>query len=136
LWTQVSVLVPSFTGVGAAELPVPCSYDFCLAATRYFAALEDGDIPLCFLFSGTIFYRTEQMVLQVAQISWEKEASYRLPAATWRELMDLYYPNSAWLCLRQDVFDRLNEYRRRQGLPTWEQVMERLLTTAEVQVKS
>ena len=22
--------------------------------------------------------------------------------------MDLYYPNSAWLCLRKDVFDRLD----------------------------
>jgi hypothetical protein len=136
LWTQASVLVPPFTGIGAADVPVPCSWDFCLAATKYFAALEEGDIPLCFLFSGTIFYRTEAQVLQVGQIAWDKEAYFRLPAATWKELMDLYYPNSSWMCLRQDVFDRLNAYRCRHGLPTWEQAMERLLTVAEEQVKS
>lgn len=134
-WTHLSVLAPSFTGSHCLDLPVPCSYDFCLVATKYFDALEDGDIPLCFLFSGTIFYRTEEDLLQVAQISWEKEATFRLPAATWRGLMDLYYPRSAWLCPRKDVFDGLNQYRSRQGLPTWEQALERLLTTAEEAVK-
>lgn len=129
-WTQAGVMVPPFTGAGTADLPVPCSSDFCLAATKYFAALADGDIPLCFLFSGTIFYRTEALALQVAQISWEKEAYFRLSAATWKDLMDLYYPNSAWLCLQPDVFDRLNAYRSRHGLATWDQVLEQLLTAA------
>jgi hypothetical protein len=56
LWTHASVVVRSFTGTTSVDLPVACSYDFSLAATRYFDALESGDIPLCFLFSGTIFY--------------------------------------------------------------------------------
>src|SRR5262249_35419301 len=51
LWTHVSAVVPPFAGIGAVDLPVPCSYDFNLAATKYFAALEGGDLPLCFLFS-------------------------------------------------------------------------------------
>ncbi len=110
---------------------MPCSYDFNLAATKYFAALDDGDIPLCFLFSGTIFYEAAEGCLQVGQISWEKEADFRLPAATWRQLMDQHYPNSAWLCLRKDVFDRLARYQSLQGLPTWEQALERLLAAAE-----
>jgi hypothetical protein len=131
LWTHISAVVPPFTGSGVVDLPVPCSYDLSLAATKYFDALEEGDMPLCFLFSGTIFYRTADDALQVTQISWEKEASFRLPAATWRGLMVLYYPNSAWLCLRNDVFDRLNQYKSRQGLPTWEQALERLLSAAE-----
>jgi uncharacterized protein DUF6084 len=135
LWTHVSAVVPPFTGAGAVDLPVPCSYDFSLAATKYFDALQEDGIPLCFLFSGTIFHRTGEDTLQVAQISWEKEAYFRLPAATWRDLMNLYYPNSAWLCLRKDVFDRLNEYRSHHGLPTWEQTLERLLTAAEEAVK-
>ncbi len=123
--------MPPFTGDTLVDLPVPCSYDFSLAATKYFAALEDGDLPLCFLFSGTIFHASEASPLQVAQISWEKEATYRLPAATWRELMEAYYPNSAWLCLRKDVFDRLFQYKSRNGLPTWEQALERLLAESE-----
>lgn len=136
LWTNASVMVPSFTGSTTVDLPVPCSFDFCLAATKYFDALNQGDIPLRFLFSGTIFYEAEDWALQVGQIPWEKEADFRLPAATWKSLMELYYPNSAWLCLRKDVFDRLGEYRNHSGLATWEQVLERLLAGAEETVQA
>ncbi len=131
LWTHVSAVVPSFSGAGVVNLPVACSYDFNLAAAKYFAALDGGEIPLCFLFSGTIFYEAAEGALQVTQISWEKEAYFRLPSATWRELMDIYYPNTAPLCLRRDVFDRLDQYRSHRGLPTWEQAIERLLSAAE-----
>jgi hypothetical protein len=130
-WALVSAVVPPFTGAGAADVPVPCCYDFSLAATKYFDALGEGDIPLCFLFSGTIFYEAAGGALQVAQIPWEKEATFRLPAATWRGLMQAYYPNSAWLNLRRDVFDRLAQYRSRQALATWEQALERLLAAGE-----
>jgi hypothetical protein len=136
LWTHVSAVVPPFAEAGAADLPVPCSFDFSLAATKYFAALREGEVPLCFLFSGTIFYEAPGGALQVAQVPWEKEAYYRLPAATWRALMDHYYPNSAWLCLRRDVFDHLERYRSRNGLPTTEQALERLLATAAEAVQS
>jgi hypothetical protein len=128
LWTHVNTMVPPFAATTVIDLPVPCSFDFSLAATKYFDALEAGDIPLCFLFSGTVFYETPEGALQVRQISWEKEASFRLPAATWRSLMDEYYPNSAWLRLRKDVFDRLVRYKNGQGLATWEQALERLLS--------
>ena len=74
--------------------------------------------------------------LQVGQVPWDNEASFRLPAATWKGLMDLYYPNSAWLCLRKDVFDRLARYKSRQGLPDWNQTLERLLAAAEGAVTS
>ena len=47
-----------------------------------------------------------------------KEAKFRLPQKVWRELIDSYYPNTAWLCLRRDVFDRLNQYKMRRGIPT------------------
>jgi Family of unknown function (DUF6084) len=131
LWTHVSSVVPPFTGGGEADLPVPCSFDFSLASTKYFDALEGGDLPLCFLFSGTIFHEAEDGALQVAQISWEKEASFRLPVATWRSVMDAYYPNTAWLCLRKDIFDRFDQFRSRRGLPTPEAALERLLSAAE-----
>jgi hypothetical protein len=131
LWTHVSAVLPSFTGEGEADLPVPCSFDFSLAATKYFDALEGGSIPLSFLFSGTIFHEGEDGSLRVAPISWEKEASFALPAATWRGLMDAYYPGTAWLCLRKDVFDRLHAFRSERGLPTPEAALERLLAAGE-----
>lgn len=127
LWTHANVVVPPFTGEVTAELPVPCTYDFNIAATKYFYALEEGDIPLDFLFSGSVFYQDGDSALQVAPISWSLEARFRLPVKTWRLLMDTYYPNIAFVELRRDVFDRLYQYKVRHGIPTWEQAVERIL---------
>ncbi len=127
LWTHASVLIPAFQGSCTVDLPVPCSFDFNVVATKYFYALESGEVPLSFQFSGSVFYRGEDAALQVGQIAWNKEASFKLPVKTWREMMDHYYPNSAWLRLNRDVFDRLYEYKRRNGITTWEQALESLL---------
>ena len=74
LWTNASVLVPSFAGATTIDLPVDCTFDFNVAATKYFAGIEEGEAPLLLLFSGTIFYTAETGALQVTQIPWEKEA--------------------------------------------------------------
>jgi predicted alpha-1,6-mannanase (GH76 family) len=42
-------------------------------------------------------------------------------------MMDEYYPNTAWLCLSREVFDRLHQYKIDRGLPTWEQAVESML---------
>jgi hypothetical protein len=127
LWTHTSAVVPPFTDSIVVDLPVPCTFDFNVATTKYFYALEEGEVPLSLLFSGTVFHEVEDAGLQVAQIPWEKEATFRLPVGVWKEMMELYYPNSAWLCLRRDVCDRLYEYKCRHRLPTWEQAVESLL---------
>jgi hypothetical protein len=128
LWTHTGMIVPAFAGRTTVELPVPCSYDFNIASTKYFYALEEGEAPLSLLFSGTVFHAEEDGgPLRASPISWEKETGFRLPVRVWKAMMELYYPNSAWLNLRRDVFDRLYRYRSRHGLPTWEQAIERLL---------
>jgi len=134
LWTHASVIVPPFSGNTTVDLPVPCSYDFNLAASKYFYALEDGEVPLFLLFSGTIFYEGPDHALQVAQIPWDKEASFRLPVSVWKRMMDHYYPNSAWLCLHKDAFDRLYQFKSRNGLTSWEAAVERLLDQSDEQV--
>lgn len=126
LWTHTNLVLPPFEDSCEVDLPLPCSYDFNLAATKYFDALE-GEVPITLLFSGSIFYRTASGALQVGQISWNKEAAFRLPVKVWREMMEHYYPNSAWLCLRKDLFDRLSQYKTRAGISTWERALERLL---------
>src|SRR5215813_1645432 len=88
LWAQTSIIVPPFTGSTVVDLPVPCTYDFNVAATKYFYALEDGEVPLCLLFSGTIFYQAQDGSLQVAPVSWEKEATYRMPVRVWKDMME------------------------------------------------
>ncbi|MFM0336700.1 DUF6084 family protein [Paraburkholderia fungorum] len=131
LWTHATVIAPPFTGECMLNLPVPCSYDFNLAATKYFHGLEEGEIPLMLQFSGTVFYRDADGALQAVPIPWHKEAAYRLPVALWREMMTRYYPNGAWLCLQRDVFDRLARHRSRRGLTSWEQAVTSLLDGAE-----
>jgi hypothetical protein len=135
LWTHAIVVVPSFAKETVVELQVPCTFDFNVAATKYFHGLEDGDLPLNFLFSGTVFYPDPGDHLQVAPISWEKEAKFKLPLRAWKTLIDHYYPNSAWLYLRRDVFDRLYHYKVRNGIPTWEQVIDRVLAGIEETVQ-
>ena len=136
LWTQASVVVPQFVGETTVALQVPCTFDFNVAATKLFHALASGDIPLCFQFSGTVFYRDHEEALQVSPIPWDREARFKLPVKVWQELIDHYYPNSAWLCLRRDVFDRLYQYKVEQGIPTWEQALEKLLRPVHDEVLS
>ncbi|MBV8695621.1 MAG: hypothetical protein JO125_03795 [Chloroflexi bacterium] len=127
LWTHANVMVPQFSGSITVDMPITCTYDFEVGGTKYFDALGEGEIPLTLLFSGTIFYKGETGNLQVSQISWSKEAVYRLPVALWREMIEYYYPNSAWIRLHKDVFDQLYRYKATNSLPTWEQVIGRLL---------
>lgn len=131
LWTHASVVVPSFQDSTVADLPIPCTFDFNVAVTKYFEGLTDGEIPIHLMFSGTVFYTDSDGVLQVAPISWEREARFKLPVKVWREMMDAYYPNSAWLNLRRDVFDRLYLYKTQRGIPTWEQALESVLPAEE-----
>lgn len=127
LWTHASVVIPAFTGSVIADLQIPCTFDFNVAATKYFHGVSEGEIPLTLLFSGTVFYASPESELQVAPISWDKEARFRLPVETWRAMMDDYYPNTAWLALRRDVFERVYEYKVRNGIATWEEALDRLL---------
>ena len=128
LWTHVQTMVPAFSGGTSIELQAPCTFDFNVAATKYFHGLTDGDIPLCLMFSGTVYQIDADGRMQISPISWDKEARFRVPVQVWRQMMDEYYPNTAWLCLRRDVFDRLYQYKVQNGMPTWERVFDALLT--------
>jgi len=127
LWTHAQATVGAFERNIETVLPVTCTFDLNVAATKFFYGLEHGDVPLLFLFSGSVFYTAGDGRLQVQRLSWDKECSYRMPLGLWRELMQQHYPNSAWLCLRRDIFDRLYAFKRQQGAASWDEVLERLL---------
>jgi hypothetical protein len=131
LWMNTSVAVPAFTDNLLVDLQLPCTFDFNVAATKYFHALNNGEIPVCVMFSGTVFYSSADGALQIAQIPWDREANFRLPISIWKEMMDLHFPNTAWLCLQRDVFEQLYEYKVRYGLPTWEQAIARALAAEQ-----
>ena len=136
LWTHATVVVPSFAKETLVEMQVPCTFDFNVAATKYFHGLSSGDLPLNFLFSGTVFYQMPEGPLQVAPISWEKESKFKLPLSVWKNVIDTYYPNTAWLCLRRDAFERLYQYKVQRGIPSWEEVVERIFAESEDPVRS
>ena len=133
LWTNANVNVTGFSGSTIVDIPVTCTFDFNVAVTKYVYGLEGGELPISLLFSGTVFH-AGRTGLQVAQIPWDREASYKLPVRAWKQMMDEHYANTAWLCLQRDVFDRIAEYKARNNIATWEQALERALgLTAEAE---
>ena len=126
-WAQTSVLVPPFERDTQVELAVPCTYDLEVATAKYFYGLDDGDVPLEFLFSGTIFFLAEDGALRTAQIPWESEADFRMPVRAWKDAMEHHFPGSAWVRVHRDVFDRLVAFKASRSLPTWEAAFEELL---------
>lgn len=131
LWTHATVVVPPFDGATVVDLHVPCTYDFDVAAAKYLTGLRDGDIPLELLFSGTVFYAGAAGGLQVNRISWNAETTHRLPVAVWRETMEHYFPDSAWLRVDRATFERLVAFRARGALTSWEAVADALLAGHE-----
>jgi hypothetical protein len=127
LWDHVDLPVPGFETTCVVKLPVTCSNDFDIAATKYFHGVGDGDIPLSFLFSGAVFYDGPDGRLQIGQIAWSKDASFSLPSATWRALMARYFPDTTWLRVRNDLFERLGRYKRRRGFTDWANALDSLI---------
>jgi Family of unknown function (DUF6084) len=125
-FANLSVMVPRFEGATEVDLHVPCTYDFEVASAKYFHALADGVVPLLLLFSGTVF-RKGATGFVVEQVPWHTEATYRLPVAVWRQLMDLYFPNAAWIRVRRETLDALQRFKARRALPTWDDALEALL---------
>lgn len=131
LWTRATLVVPPFAQSTVVDLPVTCTYDLEVVASRYFDALSDGEVPLEFLFSGAVFYATEEGRLQTARISWDEEATYDLPVAVWKETMDRAFPQTAWVRLGKGSFDRLSAYKSRNALATWDDALGALLPDGE-----
>lgn len=127
LWLQCNTMVQGFTGAADVDLALPCTFDFDVAASKYLHALRDGEIPLEFLFSGTVF--TKGLTgFGVEQVPWDLEASYRLPVAAWHKLMDLYFPNTGWIRLDREVLAALAQYKSARGLTSWDATVDALLS--------
>ena len=126
----VPVLTPSFTNSTTVAVNVPLTYDLDIAAARYLHGLDEGEIPLTLLFSGTMFYAGDTGV-QLGLVPWHEEAENRLPVAVWRAAMDEHFPGSGWVRLRRDTLDRLAAFRSAHTLLSWDNAVERLLKEAE-----
>ena len=128
-FTNVSTMVTRFTGSAEVQLPVNFSYDLEIGSGRYFASLESGEIPLLLLFSGTIFSVVDGR-MQVQQVPWSKEASYRLPVSVWREAVDVHFPDTAWITMSRGTLSGLERFKTDRALPTWDATVNALLSEA------
>lgn len=127
VWAHEATTVPGFTGSVDVDLPVTCTYDFTVLASKYLHALRDGEVPVVLLFNGTVFSRGATG-FTVEPIPWDAEARWDLKVATWQELMDGHYPGSGWIRLHKDTIEALQRFKSRRGLPTWEETMDELLS--------
>ena len=125
----VATMVPGFSGSIETELPINFTYDLEIGATRYFASLDDGEVPLLLLFSGTVFSVVDGRI-QVQQVPWSKETAYRLPVSVWREAIDAHFPNSAWIKMSNHTMEELQRFKTAQALPTWDLTIQALLARA------
>ena len=115
------------------DLDLPCTTDFNVLAGKYFNLLDpDTAVPLSLLFSGSVFYRDTTGLLQVTRIPWSAEAAFSLEVRIWRDVLGIYYPNTAWVGLRQEVFDALYAYRVREGCLDFDDALGRLLEAERV----
>lgn len=129
LWTFAAAMVPGFTGTTEFDLPIPCSYDFEVTASKYLHAIDRGEIPMRLLFSGTVFSRGA-IGFSVEHISWSLEAQHQLPVTVWTELMDHFYPNAGWLRMDRETIADLVRYKGEHGLTTWDEVVGKLLANS------
>ena len=126
LWQHTTAMVQGFTGTTQVNLPLECTYDFEVAAAKYIHALHGGSIPLQFLFSGTVFARSQDG-FAVQQVPWDREDRYDLPVSVWRDLIQQHFPNTGWLRLDRDTIDALAAYRSARGLLGFDDAITTLL---------
>lgn len=128
-WTIVALMVPSFRGSTEIEIPITCTYDLEVAWASYLNSLEEGEVSILTLYSGTVFAKGSAG-FSVDQVPWHKEAQFRLPVQVIREAMDRHFPNSGWIMLPRETLHELRAFKGRRGLTTWESVMQALLAEA------
>jgi hypothetical protein len=126
-WTSESVLLPSFTGSTTARIEVLCNYDVELAAAKYFHSVTEGEIPLAFHFNGSVYYSGDEGRLQIVQVPWDTTADFKMPASTWRDMIDSYYPFRGWVPVHRDTLDALQRLKARFGAPTFDAAISELL---------
>ena len=67
-------------------------------------------------------------------IPWSCSAEFRMPVATWRDLIDHYYPATGWIALREETLAALQREKAERALPTLDACVAELLKGALVSV--
>ncbi len=127
MWSKLDVLVPAFTGMTTVTVPITCHYDLELAAAKYLHSLPDGEAPLALHFNGMVYYPREDGGLQMVLIPWSKSIDFRMPVSVWQETIEHYYPGTAWVAVRADTLEALQQEKLERGLATLDACVSALL---------
>lgn len=125
-WADLPVMVPAFAGETEVDVNVPCTFDFDVTASRFFSALQDGEIPLRFFFSGSIFRRSPEG-FSAEPVSWSCECAYRMPLSVWRAALRACFGDSALIRVDRETFHALHRLRARTGATNWDDVFAALI---------
>ncbi len=118
LWTHASVVVPPFTGRHDRRPPGPlfvrlqCGRDQVFPRTRRWRGPALPAVQRHDLLHGPM-----KAISRSARSPGKKRPTFRLPVSVWKDMMELYYPKCAWLCLGRDAFDRLYRFKSSQRNP-------------------
>ncbi|PXW31817.1 UNVERIFIED_CONTAM: hypothetical protein DES50_104223 [Williamsia faeni] len=129
LWQHTTTMVPGFTGTTDVAMPLECTYDFEVTASKYLHALREGTVPLQFLFSGTIFVTGDRFAVQ--QVPWDRDTNYDLPVAVWRDLVAQHYPDAGWVRLCHENITALAGYKSAHGLLSLDEAIEKLIANGD-----
>ena len=127
MWMTITIPVSRFRKSAIVDIAIPVCEDHITAAGKYFFTVKKGEIPLAFLFSGTLFFAGPEGGVQITQVPWHKEASYRMPADLWNQMMEIYFPGSRWVKLSSETFNRIYQYKARNNFTSLEECVEWLL---------
>jgi hypothetical protein len=130
VWARLDVVVPAFTGSTTVVVPIAGSFDLELAAAKYLYSLPDGEAPLALHFNGMIYYPAEDGALQMVLVPWTKSIDFRMPVSVWQEMIEHYYPGTAWLALRARTLEALQREKLDRGLATLDACVEALIEDA------
>jgi hypothetical protein len=63
-------------------------------------------------------------------VPWDLDAAFRMPATVWRAAMDQFFPGGGWIRLDRATIDRLQAFRGRHAVVTFDEAVELLLQSA------
>jgi hypothetical protein len=126
---SIALSVPQFGGEVSVSVPLSVTGDVAVASGKYFQSLDDGEIPLSLLFSGTAFVVVDGR-MTVEPVPWHHEARCRLPVKVWQETVDALFPDAGWITLGRECIDALRAYAAAEAIAGPARAVERLLEEA------
>ena len=128
-FTTVSIMVPGFTGSTEVDAARPVHLRPGDRLDPVLRRWTTARSRCCCCSAGPSSARRDGR-LQVQQVPWSKETTFRLPVSLWREAVDAHFPDTAWITMSRQTLDELSRFKTRHALPTWDATVAALLAQA------